>query len=327
MPVEHASQAGTDLIQVAVVAPEGVSAFHLSVPLMIFDIRPEGPPLFQLRVVAERDAVTLAGGQVGVVPDGGLDILDAADVLIVPGWADLDLPPSAALTAKLIAASKRGAHVVGLCYGAYALAYAGLLDGHSASTHWHGEADFHRRFPAVRLDMNALYVDEERIVTSAGTGAALDCCMYLVRKLCGAREANRIARIMVLPPHREGGQSQYIDQPVPSSPHDALLSRLLDYMREDLQRDHSLDELAGRVAMSRRTFTRRFHKATGMTVGHWREAERLRRAKELLESTSLSIDRVAEQSGYRTAVSFRQSFNRAFQISPREWRRAFALGD
>lgn len=211
--------------------------------------------------------------------------------------------------------------------GAYALACAGLLDGHSAATHWLAENDFHGRFPTVRLDMNALYVDEDRIVTSAGTGAALDCCMYLVSKFCGAREANRIARIMVLPPHREGGHSQYIDQPLPDSPQDALLSRLLDYIRDDLRRDHSLDELAGRVAMSRRSFTRRFQKATGMTVGAWLDAERLRRAKDLLESTSLSIDQVAEQAGYRTAVSFRQSFNRAFQVSPREWRRVFALNE
>lgn len=312
-------------IQVVVLAPERVSAFHLSVPLMIFDSASEDRPLFDLRIAAEQPSVTLWGGHVGVMPHGNLELLDHAEVVIIPGWADLDHAPSAALTGKLIAAHQRGAHVVGLCYGAYALAYAGLLDGHSASTHWLAEADFHTRFPAVTLDMNALYVDEDRIVTSAGTGAGLDCCMYLVRKLCGAREANRIARIMVLPPHREGGQSQYIDQPVPASPQDALLSKLLDYMRGDLQQEHSLDELAERVSMSRRSFTRRFHKATGMTVGGWLDAERLRRAKDLLESTSMSIDQVAEQSGYRTAVSFRQSFNRAFQVSPREWRRAFSL--
>lgn len=312
-------------IQVVVVAPEGVSAFHLAVPLTIFDIRPDEVPLFHLRIAAERTRVALAGGQVGVMPHGDLALLDEAEVVIIPGWADLGQAPSKALIGKLTAAHQRGAHVVGLCYGAYALAHAGLLDGRLASTHWLAEADFHRRFPSVTLDMNALYVDEDRIVTSAGTGAALDCCMYLVRKLCGARQANRIARIMVLPPHREGGQSQYIDQPVPASPQDAMLSRLLDYMREDLQRDHSLDELAGKVAMSRRSFTRRFHKATGMTVGAWLDAERLRRAKELLESTALSIDQVAEQSGYRTAVSFRQSFNRAFHVSPREWRRSFTL--
>ncbi|MBN6152700.1 helix-turn-helix domain-containing protein [Xanthomonas sp. AmX2] len=310
-----------------VLAPAGVSAFHLSVPLMIFDLPVDDRALFHLRIAAEHARVALSGGQVGVTPDGGLELLDQADVAIVPGWADLELAPSAALSAKLVAAHRRGAHVVGLCYGAYALAYAGLLDGRQASTHWHAEADFHRRFPKVRLDMNALYVDEDRVVTSAGSGAAMDCCIHIVRKLRGARQANRIARMMVLPPHREGGQAQYIDQPVPASPRDALLSKLLDSMREDLQQDHSLDELAKKVAMSRRSFTRRFHKATGMTVGSWLDAERLRRAKELLESTSLSIEQVAEQSGYRSAVSFRQSFSRAFQISPRDWRRAFTVMD
>ncbi|MCC7633988.1 helix-turn-helix domain-containing protein [Stenotrophomonas rhizophila] len=312
-------------IEVVVVAPEGVSAFHLSVPLMIFDLPAGERPLFRLRIAAEQRRVALSGGQVGVTADGGLALLDQAQVVIIPGWAELERAPSAALVDKLVAAHRRGAHVVGLCYGAYALAYAGLLDGRQASTHWQGEADFQRRFPAVTLNMDALYVDEGGVVTSAGTGAALDCCMYLVRKLCGARQANRIARLMVLPPHREGGQSQYIEQPVPAQPHDALLSQLLDDLRQDLQRDHSLDALAQQVAMSRRTFTRRFHKATGMTVGNWLDAERLRRAKELLESTTLSIDQVAEHAGYRTTVAFRQGFNRAYQTSPREWRRMFAL--
>lgn len=309
------------------VAPQGISAFHLSVPLMIFDIHPDDRPLFNVRIAAERSLVTLTGGQVGVSPSGGLELLNEADVVIIPGWAELGAAPSSDLKTTLIAAHRRGAHVVGLCYGAYALAYAGLLDGRLASTHWLAEGDFHARFPRVKLDMNALYVDEGGVVTSAGTGAALDCCMYLVRKLCGAREANKIARLMVLPPHREGGQSQYIDQPVPASPQDAMLSKLLDYMRETLREGHTLDELAGRVAMSRRSFTRRFHKATGMTVGAWLDVERLRRAKELLESTDLSIEKVAEQSGYRTAVAFRQSFNRAFHINPRGWRRTFSLGN
>lgn len=312
-------------LSVVVVAPAGISPFHLSVPMMIFDLQPDDCPLFTLRIAAEDMRVALAGGQVRVTPDGDLSLLDEAEVLIVPGWADLDRAPSAALRDALVAANQRGAHVVGLCYGAYALAYAGLLDGKLASTHWHAEADFHHRFPRVRLDMNALYVDEQRIVTSAGTGAALDCCMYLVRKLCGARQANAIARMMVLSPHRDGGQAQYIDQPVPASPQDAALSRLLDFMRADLQQDHSLDALAERVAMSRRSFTRRFHQATGMTVGEWLGAERLRRAKDLLESTALSIEQVAERSGYKTAVSFRQRFNQAFRTSPREWRKRFTL--
>lgn len=321
----HAAEPAHRPIEVVVVAPQGVSAFHLSVPLMIFDISPDDRRLFNVRIAAEQPLVTLTGGQVGVSPSGGLGLLDDAEVVVVPGWADLDIAPSCELAARLVASHHRGAHVVGLCYGAYALAYAGLLDGRRASTHWVAEADFSARFPCVKLDMNALYVDEDRIVTSAGTGAALDCCMYLVRKLCGAREANSVARLMVLPPHREGGQSQYIDQPVPSSPHDALLSGLLDHMRGNLQEGHSLDELASRVAMSRRSFTRRFHKATGMTAGAWLEAERLRRAKELLESTTLSIEQVAEQSGYRTSVSFRQSFNRTFHTSPRNWRRTFSV--
>lgn len=311
-------------VQVVLIAVPGVSAFHLSVPLAIFETAFEEDPTFAVRVASDPDEPEDAG-RFSLRVDGGLALLDDADVVIVAGWADLARAPSAGLKLALQRAHARGAYVVGLCYGAYALAYAGLLDGHRASTHWLAEADFQQRFPAVTLDINALYVDEARLVTSAGTAAGLDCCLYLVRAICGARYANRVARAMVLAPHRDGGQAQFIEQPMAEDRRDTVLGALLADLREDLTQEMSIDSLAKRVAMSRRTFTRRFGRATGMSVAKWVDAERLRKAKDLLETTQMSIDYVAERSGFKSPVSFRQTFKRVMQVSPSEWRRSFGV--
>ena len=185
------------------------------------------------------------------------------------------------------------------------------------------EKDFCVRFPRVRLDMNALYVDEDRLITSAGTGAGLDCCLYLVRAYHGPKIANKVARTMVIPPHREGGQAQFIEQPMAVSTQDSQVNRLLDYLRENLGKQHSIDELATRAAMSRRTFTRHFHKATGMTLVDWLVNERLQQTRELLETTSIPIERISELTGFQTPLSLRQHFKKRFHVSPRDWRRTF----
>ncbi len=313
-------------VRVTLMAIPGVSAFHLSVPLAIFEMAFDEAPAFTVRIAVD-PAEPDDAGRFSLSTDGGLALLDDADVVIVAGWVDVARAPSAALQDALRRAHARGAYVVGLCYGAYALAYAGLLDGRRASTHWLAEADFQQRFPDVVLDINALYVDEARLVTSAGTAAGLDCCLHLVRAIRGARAANRVARAMVLAPHREGGQAQFIEQPVADDRRDTVLGALLADLRADLGQDVSIDTLASSAAMSRRTFTRRFGKATGMSVARWIDAERLRKAKDLLETTRLPIDHVAERSGFRSAVSFRQAFKRAMQVSPSEWRRAFGDDD
>ncbi|KPB89684.1 Transcriptional regulator [Pseudomonas syringae pv. maculicola str. M6] len=186
------------------------------------------------------------------------------------------------------------------------------------------EQDFSQRFPRIKLDMNALYVEEDKLITSAGTGAGLDCCLYLVREYYGARVANKVARTLVIPPHREGGQAQFIEQPVAASTQDAQLNILLDYLRNNLDQTHSIDDLAKRIAMSRRTFTRHFSKATGMTLVDWLVNERLRLTRELLETTSLSIDRIAGTAGFQTPTSFRQHFKKRFQVSPSDWRKTFS---
>lgn len=308
---------------VALIAYPNFSPFHFSVPYLVFNSELAEGRLFDLMIVSSGARPLTAERALTMHPDGGLELTETADILIVPGWHDLDERPEADLLLALSRAHARGAHVVGLCYGAYALAYAGLLDGKRASTHWMAEQDFCIRFPRVKLDMNALYVDEDNLITSAGTGAGLDCCLYLVRKYYDSRTANKVARTMVIPPHREGGQAQFIEQPVAVSTQDAQVNLLLDYLRDNLDKSHSVEDLAARTAMSRRTFTRHFSKATGMTFVDWLVNERLQRTRELLETTSLSIERIADVAGFKTATSFRQHFKKRFQVSPRDWRKTF----
>lgn len=308
---------------VALITYPNFSPFHFGVPFMIFSAMLPDHELFKLKIVTPHGVMQTAERALSVQPDGGLELVAQADIVIVPGWHDLDAIPEPALMDALNQAHQRGAHVVGLCYGAYALAYAGLLDGKRASTHWMAEQDFKRRFPKVQLDMNALYVDNDRLITSAGTGASLDCCLYIVRKFHGQKIANKMARMMVVPPHREGGQAQFIEQPVAISTQDARINQLLDYLRKHLEHSHSVDDLAQHAAMSRSTFTRHFSKATGMSLGEWLINERLQRARELLESTTLSVESISALVGFQTPTSLRKHFKRRNQVSPSEWRRTF----
>lgn len=247
--------------------------------------------------------------------------------MIIPGWHDPATPPSPELIAALRSAHARGARIVGLCLGTYVLAYAGLLDGHRAATHWEAESDFTRRFPQVCLDANALYVDDQGIVTSAGTAAGVDCCLYLVRSYYGSHITNQIARRMVVPSYREGGQAQFIERPVPVSTLDARINALLTYLRENLNEKLSLDALAQQAHMSRRTLTRSFHQATGMSVGEWLQAERLHRTQELLESSAHGVEAIAGLVGFGTATALRQQFKQTFGVSPVEWRKQFRKVD
>lgn len=294
---------------------------------MVFGMELAEGHLFELKIIAPGGQPLQAERALTVVPDGGLDLTETADILVVPSWHDLDTPPQSDLVDALVRAHARGADVVGLCYGAYALAYAGLLDGKRAATHWMGEQDFGKRFARVKLDMNALYVEEDGLITSAGTGAGLDCCLHIVRKYYGSKVANKVARMMVIPPHREGGQAQFIEQPMAFSTQDAQINRLLDYLRANIAKQHTVGDLAARTSMSRRTFTRHFSKATSMTLVEWLVNERLQRARELLESTSLPVEKISDLVGFQTPVSLRQHFRKRFQVSPRDWRRTFGQGE
>ncbi|KVD64831.1 helix-turn-helix domain-containing protein [Burkholderia ubonensis] len=310
---------------VAAIAFDGISPFHLSVPSVVFGKERDAAdtPAFDFRVCsADRGPLATTGGFTISAPLG-LDALDDAQIVIVPSWRDPDETPPAVLLDAVRAAAERGALLVGLCLGAYVLAAAGLLDDRPATTHWAWADDFARRFPRVRLDPDVLYVDDGNLMTSAGTAAGLDCCLHVVRRRFGADAANRIARRLVIPPHRQGGQAQYVPQPVAAHPRDARLAGLLDWVRAHLDAPHGVDSLAARALMSRRTFTRHFRQATGTTVIAWLQAERLARAQHLLETTGQSIDAIAQAAGYGSSVSLRQHFASALGTSPSAYRREF----
>jgi transcriptional regulator GlxA family with amidase domain len=310
---------------VAVVAFDGITPFHLSVPCIVFgeDYSAGGVPRFDVRVCAVEPRMLRTTAGFDIAAPHGLDAIAAADIVIVPSWRDALEPPNDALASALRDAHARGAQMVGLCLGAFVLAAAGILDGRPATTHWVWADTFARRHPAVRVDAGVLYVDDGDVLTSAGTAASLDCCLHLLRRRCGARAANYVARRLVVPPHRQGSQAQFVEQPIGIHARDARLSALLDWVQQHLREPHSLDSLAERALMSRRTFTRRFKQATGTTVGAWLLGVRLSRAQQLLETTDEPVDAIAERAGFGSAVSLRQHFVEAFKTTPSSYRREF----
>lgn len=309
---------------VAVVAFDRISPFHLSVPCVVFEDRSAmGLPPFRLRVCAAEPGPLRTDAGFRIQTRHGLAGLRGADIAIVPSWRDADERPPQALLGALRSAHARGATIVGLCLGAYVLAEAGLLDGRPATTHWGWSAHFAKRFPRAVPERDVLYVDDGDVVTSAGTAAGLDCCLHLVRRRHGAEIANRIARMLVIAPHRQGGQAQYVEQPLPPSARGDRLADVLAWALAHLDRPHSLDSLAERAAMSRRTFTRRFRKATGTSVGRWLLEQRLARAQRLLETTDGPLEAVAADAGFGSGASLRQHFASALKTSPARYRREF----
>jgi AraC family transcriptional regulator, transcriptional activator FtrA len=246
--------------------------------------------------------------------DGGLELLDGAGTIIVPGWRrPRVIPPS--LPAALSAAYQNGSRIVSICGGAFALAEAGLLAGRRATTHWQSCEELARRYPDIRVEPDVLYIDEGDILTSAGSAAGIDLCLHIVRRDYGPKAANVVARCMVVPPHRGGGQAQYVQRPVMPDPHSPL-SPLLDWMRTSVGDDLSLACLSSKAGMSPRTFIRHFAKVTGVAPGEWILNERISQACDLLETTKLGIDEVAYRSGLGSAATLRHHFRRRFNSSP-----------
>lgn len=320
-----AGGSGLDAGLVAVVAFDGISPFHLSVPCLVFgnDFSGGDLPRSKLLVCAETPGTlrTTAGFTISV--EHGLRKLGKAGTVVVPSWPDTSVQPSSALLKALRAAHARGARIVGLCLGAFVLAEAGLLDGRPATTHWAAAGEFAARYPQVELRPDVLYVDDGDVWTSAGTAAAIDCCLHLLRLDHGAAAANRMARRMVVAPQRQGGQAQYVEQPLPLAGRDHRLSGLLDWIVRHLDQPHSLDTLAARALMSRRTFTRHFRQITGSGVGPWIAGQRLAFAQRQLETSSRSIEQIAIDAGFGSALSLRQHFAAALGISPSAYRRQF----
>jgi AraC family transcriptional activator FtrA len=311
--------------RVVTLAYDQLCTFEFGCVVEVFALpRPElAVPWYDFSVcAAERGPLRTAGG-LTLRGAQGLSLLERADTIVVPGWRELAEPPPAALLRRLRDALERGARLCSICSGVFLLAAAGVLDGRRATTHWRYAAQLAARYPRIRVEPDALYVDEGQVLTSAGSAAGLDMLMHLVRRDHGARIANQVAQRLVMAPHREGGQAQFVPRPVASDER-GRLARLIEYLRAHLQEPHTLRTLAARAAMSPRTLQREFVAATGQAPYEWLVGERIARAKELLESSRLSSQGIAGRVGMGSAESLRHHFRRRVGTSPAQYRRRFA---
>lgn len=311
---------------VAVLIYDAVNPFELGVATEVFGVeRPElGVPWYHFLICAEekRPVRTSAGIQL-IVPNT-FERVEEADTVIVPGPRPGSILVSETLLEVLRRSYQRGARIVTLCTGTFLLAAAGLLDGRCVTTHWAWAAELAARYPRVQVDQQRLYIDDGQILTSAGTAAAIDLSLHVVRQDYGAEIAAAIARRMVVPPHRKGDQAQYIETPLLASPDEGeLLSTTLEWMMAHLPEPFTVEQMAARAVMSPRTFARRFQATLGITPYQWVLQQRILLAQRLLETTNETIERVATCCGFRSAATFRLHFHRSLSISPQAYRSAF----
>lgn len=314
-----------DKSTVAVLMFDRAPIFEMSVPISVFgvDRTPSGAPRFAVRPVASEPGPLTSTGGIRIHAPYGLDALADAGIVIAPSWRNpRERPPEPALRA-LRAAHEDGALVVGLCMGAFVLAAAGLLHGRRAATHWFHAPVLAATYPEITVDPNVLYVDDGDVITSAGTAAGIDACLYVVRKLWGVSAATAIARRMVVPPQRSGGQAQYIDHPILEIPDGDDLGRAMTYALEHLGDPLDVDTLAVRAHLSRRSFDRKFRAVVGISPLRWLLHQRIIEARRLLENTCLPIDTVARKIGFTGGVSLRPPFRRIVGVSPHEYRHTF----
>jgi transcriptional regulator GlxA family with amidase domain len=308
---------------VAAYAPQGVTALGLGIVSAIFTRRP-GLPDFDFFICADSPGPLQTDLGVALAAAGDISQLDRADlVLSLPG-ADFRSPASEAVLDVLRAARARGATVAGHCTGTFLLAAAGLLDGLEATTHWQFAGELSERYPRVKVRPDPLYIDEGSIVTGAGAAAGLDMCLHIVRRAYGAAVANEIARNLVIPPYRDGGQAQFLALTAADENDDRRLASVIGWARANLARNPTIPELASRAMMSHRSFARHFKAATGAPPHAWLRAERLGLAEELLETTGLPVEEIARQVGYRSAAVLREQFMLRRGVAPSTYRRTFA---
>ncbi len=311
---------------VVAVAYDGLCTFEFGCAVEVFGLpRPElGPSWYRFAVAAAEPGPLRAAGGITIGVDGGLNLLAGAGTVIVPGWRAADAPVPEALCHALRAAHSAGARVLSLCSGTFVLAAAGLLDGKRATTHWRYFETLAARHPDLTLVPDVLYVDEGSVLTAAGSAAGLDLCLHLIRRDWGPEIANQVARRLVVPPHRAGGQAQYVDRPVlPERSGGSRLAALLDQVRAALDQDWPVQRLAAEAAVSPRALHRRFRDACGMSPGVWLLGERLARARDLLEGSALHLDDVAVTCGFGTAATMRHHFRRSMGTSPALYRSSF----
>jgi AraC family transcriptional regulator, transcriptional activator FtrA len=309
---------------VAAVAYDRLCTFEFGCTVELFALpRPElNVPWYDFAVCAAESGPIRATGGIAMQVEHSLRLLDRADTIVIPGWRDADEPPPAQLVRKLRQAAERGVRLASICSGVFVLAAAGVLAGKRATTHWKYAERLAQRYPDIQVEPNALYVDQGQVLTSAGSAAGLDMLVHLVRKDFGPKIANQVAQRLVIPPHREGGQVQFVPRPVAADER-GRLSKLLDWIRIHLSSQHTIESLAEQAAMSARTLQREFKAATGMAPYAWIVRERIERAKELLETGGLPLQRIADKVGIGSVESLRHHFRAQVGTSPAQYRARF----
>ncbi len=312
------------LKNVVLLAIPGVAPFEFGVVCEVFGIdrTDSGGPTFDLTIATAHPGPVTTSLGFDLTITAGLDVAAGADLIAVPahGFGSID----ERFLDVIRAAEARGAWVLSVCSGAFALAQAGILEGRAATTHWMYTDRLARQYPGTRVDPDVLFVEDRKVVTSAGTAAGIDAALHIVRNEHGAAATNVIARRMVVPPQRDGGQSQYINSPIPERAADSF-AVVADWMLENLAEDLTVDQLARRALMSSRTFARKFRAEMGTTPAAWLNRQRLLRAQQLLEGTDSSLEQVAHETGFGSAAVMRHHFVKVLQTSPQAYRRAFGL--
>jgi AraC family transcriptional activator FtrA len=321
MPTEGSHRQRT----VAALIGDGVLTFDFACACEVFgyDRSDIAEPWYRFLVVSQDPPPIRSSTGFLLSPDLGLDALVEADTIVIPGWADDLRPPRPETVDALRAAYDRGARLMSICIGSFVLAASGLLDGRRATTHWRWAGRLQERFPKVRVDPDVLYIDDGEILTSAGTAAGIDLGLHVVRLDYGAEVANQVARRIVMPPHRDGGQAQYIEAPVNLAEEDDPIRDTLRWILEHLDEEMTVETLASRAAMSPRSFMRHFKATTGTTPLDWILRQRVHLAQRLLETTDLPLELVAERSGFGSAVTMRHHFGQRVRTSPQQYRRTF----
>ncbi|GHJ37473.1 GlxA family transcriptional regulator [Streptomyces sp. TS71-3] len=308
---------------VAVIALGKVIPFDLATPIEVFSRTrlPDGRPGYQVRVCAEEPEVD--AGTFTIRARWGLEGLKGADTVIVPGTAEPEAPVTPAVRTALREAAAGGTRIASICTGTFVLAACGLLDGLRATTHWLAKDSLAAGYPDIDVDPDVLYVDNGQILTSAGAAAGLDLCLHMIRRDYGSAVAADAARLSVMPLEREGGQAQFIVHDHTPTPKGSALEPLLAWLRDNIGRDLTLDEIAERAGVSSRTLIRRFREQTGTTPLQWLHRARVRQAQHLLETTQHSVERIGSQVGFGSPTAFRDRFKRTTGLSPGAYRRAF----
>ncbi|MFG3700416.1 GlxA family transcriptional regulator [Micromonospora sp. NPDC047620] len=312
------------LSSVAVLALDRVAAFELGVLAEVFgtDRTADGFPGYRFHVCSPDGGPVRTTSGFQLTPHADLGPAEEADLVAVPAHEHGSTVPAPVLDV-LRRAADRGAYVFSVCSGAFVLGEAGLLDGRECTTHWRYVDELQRRHPTAKVRCNSLYVQDDRLITSAGTAAGIDACLHLVRQEHGSATATRLARRMVVPPHRDGGQSQYVEAPIPRTPEAATLEPVLEWLMRHLDRPVTVDELAARAGMAPRTFARRFRAETGTTPHDWLTNQRVLLARRLLEETRLSVEAVADRAGFGDAAALRHHFTRRVGATPQTYRATF----